>query len=144
MPHFVPVAIASALIGCVLGFGSFPNVALGDVLWKDVDGVKIPVPPSNRPRLYLRPEHVSELRARRDHPVLAPVVERLESLARRREQFKLEWDAVEYLIGGNRKLGRDTVERALALLKQSELHGFARPSRPCRRVACASCECCRK
>lgn len=117
----VRIAIAGALTACVLGFGSFANVASGEIQWKDVDGAKIPVPPPERPRLYLRPEHVGQLRARRDNSVLAPVVERLETLARRREQFRLEWDAVEYLIGGNRKLGRETVERALALLKKSEL-----------------------
>ena len=117
----VRIAIACALIGCVLDFGSFPAVASGEIQWKDVDGVKIPVPPSNRPRLYLRPEHVTDLRARRDSPVLAPVVEQLENLARRREQFRLEWEAVEYLIGGNRKLGRKTVEATLALLNESKL-----------------------
>ena len=115
------IAIVCALIGCVLDFSSFPAVASGEIQWKDVDGVKIPVPPSNRPRLYLRPEHVTDLRARRDSPVLAPVVEQLENLARRREQFRLEWEAVEYLIGGNRKLGRKTVEATLALLNESKL-----------------------
>jgi len=121
MFQFVRIAIAGAWIGCVLGSGSTSNVAWGETPWKEIGGVKIPVPPPDRPRLYLRPEHAAELRARRDHPVLAPVVERLEYLARRREHFKLEWDAVEYLIDGNRELGRETVERALALLKKSEL-----------------------
>ena len=121
MFQFVRIAIANVLIGCVLGSGSFPNLASGEIPWKNVGGVNIPVPPSDRPRLYLRPGHVAELRARRDHPVLAPVVARLESLARRREHFGLEWDAVEYLIGGDRKLGRETVEATLTLLKKSEL-----------------------
>ncbi len=114
-------AIASLLIGYVLGFGSFPTFASGELQWKAVGGVRIPVPPSNRPRLYLRPEHVSELRARRDNAVLAPIVQQLRHLASRREQLKLEWDAVEYLIDGDRKSGRQTVEATLALLKKSEL-----------------------
>jgi heparin/heparan-sulfate lyase len=53
--------------------------------------------------------------------VLAPVVEQLRKLASRHEPFKLEWDAVEYLISGDRTLGRATVEAALALLQKSEL-----------------------
>jgi hypothetical protein len=121
MLRFARITIAIVFIGCLFGFGLFSTVALGEIRWKDVDGVKIPVPPSDRPRLYLRPEHAGELSARRDNPVLAPVVERLRNLARRREQFKLEWDAVEYLISGNRKLGRETVEATLGLLKKSEL-----------------------
>lgn len=121
MPRFARIRTATVFIGCFFGFGSLSTVASGEVRWKDVDGVKIPVPPSDRPRLYLRPEHVGELSARRENPVLAPVVERLRNLARRRQQFKVEWDAVEYLISGNRKLGRETVEATLALLEKSEL-----------------------
>lgn len=121
MFHSVRILIASALIGCVLRFGMLPDVTWGEIQWKDVDSVKIPVPPSNRPRLYLRSKYVPELRARRDNPVLAPVVERLKKLAGRHEPFKLEWDAVEYLISGDQTLGRATVEAALSLLQKSEL-----------------------
>ena len=115
MTSLARIAAAAAFIGCLSGVGSFSSGAAEEISWKDVEGVKIPVPPSYRPRLYLRPEHVGELSARRDHPALAPVVEQLRNLARRREQFKLEWDALEYLIHGDRTLGRETVERALAL-----------------------------
>ena len=121
MLHATRIGITAALIGCVVSFGSFAKVATGATKWKDVDGVKVPVPPSHRPRLYLTPDHAAQLPARREHPELAPVVERLRTLARRREQFKLEWDAVEYLISGNRTLGRETVEATLTLLKNSEL-----------------------
>ena len=121
MSSFSRIVIAGALIPCLFAVRLPLTVAGDEIAWKEVTGVKVPVPPSDRPRLYLRPEHVRELAARRDNPVLSPVVERLVKLARRREQFKLEWDAVEYLISGDRTLGRKTVEATLALLKKSEL-----------------------
>ena len=115
------IGIVFVLFESVLAFSPHATKAFGDIPWKDLDGVKVPVPPSHRPRLYLRPEHVPELRARREHAALTEVVQRLEKLARRGEQFKLEWDAVEYLIGSDRELGRKTVEATLAFLKKSEL-----------------------
>ncbi len=105
MLHSMRIAIASVLIGSVASLGSFSSAECGELQWKEVAGVKVPVPPSERPRLYLRTEHIAGLSARLKDPVLRPIVERLDDLAHRREQFKLEWDAVEYLIGADRSWG---------------------------------------
>ena len=121
MSHLKRIITAVITIAPFLGFTSPANLARADLQWKNVNGTRIPVPPPDRPRLYLRPEHVGDLRARRKSPVLAPVVERLQKLARRHEAFKLEWDALEYLISRDRKLGRATVEATTALLKKTEL-----------------------
>ncbi len=45
----------------------------GDLEWMEVEGISIPVPPPERPRLYLRQKHVSGLKKRMVHPVLKPV-----------------------------------------------------------------------
>ncbi len=126
MLHHVRMAFTAAMFGTLLmgsaiEWHSVASAAPGDIQWKTIGDVKIPVPPDARPRLYLRPEHVARLRARRDAPVLAPTVKQLKRLGRRHELFKLEWEAVEYLIDGDRKSGRRTVEATLALLKKSEL-----------------------
>ncbi len=89
--------------------------------WKQVEGAKVPVPPRAHPRLYLRPEHVPQLKARLEAPALRPVVQRLESIAKKDGQLKVEWDAVRYLVTGDRDLGRAAVAAALALLKACEL-----------------------
>ena len=89
--------------------------------WTNVNGVKIPVPPDEHPRLYLRAEHAAQLPSRLQDPVLQPVVKRLEAMARKSPQYRIEWEALKYLVESNPADGRATIERALALLKRTEL-----------------------
>lgn len=89
--------------------------------WKPVDGTKIPIPPREHPRLYLRAEQAGQLPSRLADPVLRPVVDRLRSQARTSVQSRVEWDAVQYLVKQDRALGRDTIRRVLELLKKTEL-----------------------
>ena len=121
MLHFSRIAVAGVLIGSVVGFAACSTAECGELQWKEVAGVNVPVPPPNRPRLYLRTQHIAGLSARLKEPVLRPIVERLDDLARRREQFKLEWDAVKFLISADQELGRETIEATLEFLKKSEL-----------------------
>lgn len=111
------ISLASSL--CIMVIG--PARVVGDLPWKEVDGIRIPVPPPAHPRLYLRPEHVSALRSRQENRQLRPVVERLEDLAGRSELFGLEWDAVNYLIDKDPELGRRTVESTLTFLQKAKL-----------------------
>ncbi len=89
--------------------------------WQEVHGARIPIPPPEHPRLYLRASHAAELGTRLRHLELQPAVERLRAQARTSAQSKLEWDALQYLVSHDRALGRATLESALALLKKSEL-----------------------
>jgi len=89
--------------------------------WKAAGSVKVPVPPPEHPRLYLRAEQAGQLPARLTDPVLQPVVQRLTDQARKSAQFRVEWDAAQYLARKDRTLGRDTIRRALELLKKTEL-----------------------
>jgi heparin/heparan-sulfate lyase len=87
--------------------------------WQEVDGVKIPTPPAEHPRLYLRAEHVAQLPQRLKNRVLQEAVERLQS--QRSPQAKVEWDALQYLVTHDEKLGRAVIEAALPLLQKCEL-----------------------
>ncbi|MDA3924827.1 MAG: hypothetical protein PF904_09035 [Kiritimatiellae bacterium] len=100
-----------------------------ELAWKEVHGARVPVPPAVHPRLYLRAKHISALKARREHPALAPILKKLADRSKRRPDFKLELDAIEYLINGDRELGRRTVHDTLEFLKKAKL-----PDRhdPCR------------
>lgn len=89
--------------------------------WQAVDGVKLPIPPAEHPRLYLRAEQAAQLPARLKDPVLQPAVERLQKMAKRSPQSKVEWDALQYLAIKDRALGRATIESALTLLRKCEL-----------------------
>jgi heparin/heparan-sulfate lyase len=89
--------------------------------WQETDGVRIPVPPAEHPRLYLRAEHVAQLPQRLKNPVLRPAVERLQSQAKKSAQSKVEWDALQYLATRDAKLGRGTIEAVLPLLQKCVL-----------------------
>ncbi|MCX7825865.1 MAG: heparinase II/III-family protein [Verrucomicrobiae bacterium] len=80
-----------------------------------------PIPPCEHPRLYLRAAHAAQLAARLNDPVLRPVVQQLQKIAKRSPQFKVEWDALHYLVTKNRTLGRATIEVTLPLLQKCEL-----------------------
>ncbi len=89
--------------------------------WQESNGVRIPVPPAEHPRLYLRAEHVAQLPRRLKDPVLQRAVEGLQAQARRSPQSKVEWDAIQYLVTHDERLGRATIEAALPLLQKCEL-----------------------
>jgi hypothetical protein len=89
--------------------------------WQEIEGVRIPVPPAEHPRLYLRAEQVAQLPQRLKNPVLQPAVARLQAQAKRSPQSRVEWDALQYLVTRDEKLGRATIEAALPLLQKCEL-----------------------
>ena len=91
------------------------------VQWTRVDGTRLPVPPAEHPRLYLRAEHVADLSVRLKHPVLQPAIQRLQAQAERSPQWRAEWDALQYLVTRDVKLGRMVIETVLPLLQKCEL-----------------------
>ena len=101
-----------------------PLTACGKKLqdeWKVLDdGVKVPVPPAEHPRLYLRAEHIEDLRRRIEHPVLKPTWENLQRLATMNAHYSMAVDALRYLLDGDRKTGRRAVDTALDTLEAAE------------------------
>jgi heparin/heparan-sulfate lyase len=93
------------------------------LVWKDVQGTKIPVPPAEHPRLYLRAAEAAQLKARWEDPVLQPVVGRLRRMAQQSPAREVEWKALRYLVERDRKAGRATVQQTLELLRATQLSG---------------------
>jgi hypothetical protein len=89
--------------------------------WQEIDGTRVPVPPAEHPRLYLRAEHVAQLPQRLTDPVLKQAIERMQAYAKRSPQLKAEWDALQYLVTHEPESGRATIEAVLPLLQQCEL-----------------------
>ena len=85
----------------------FAHGAPAEIAWKDVEGARIPVPPAEHPRLYLRAEHVDQLADRLADPVLTPIRQRLEKLASRRQDCRLEWQSLGYLVDPDHDRGRE-------------------------------------
>ncbi len=92
-----------------------------DVQWKEVHGARIPVPPQEHPRLYLRARHIPDLGSRLSHPVLKPVADGLRRLAARDPQAKIEWDCIQYLVTRDKELGLATASAALDQLRKARL-----------------------
>lgn len=92
-----------------------------ELAWKNVEATKIPVPPADHPRLYLRRTDAAALPQRLKDPVLQPIIERLEKLSARSPQFRIEWAALQYLVKPDTARGRALIPEALELLKRSEL-----------------------
>lgn len=95
--------------------------ARADLQWQETEGTMIPIPPAGHPRLYLRGEHVAQLPLRLEAAALRPAVERLRAQSKRSTQFKVEWDALQYLISRDAALGRAIIAAALPLLQECEL-----------------------
>ncbi len=109
--------------------------AKADVIWKEVDGVNMPIPPANvHPRLYLRSEHVAELPQRKQDPILKKVWNQLENLKTDvvvspedrtwRYYFnaqglltRAELTAMDYLISKNPQTGRKAIEMIIDTLE---------------------------
>jgi heparin/heparan-sulfate lyase len=89
--------------------------------WREVRGVKVPIPPKEHPRLYLRAAGIPDLKARLLDPVLKSVVEDLKTLASKDDQARVEWNALQYLANRDEPAGRKAVDEGLALLKKTKL-----------------------
>jgi hypothetical protein len=92
-----------------------------EIQWQEAEGTRIPLPPAEHPRLYLRAQHVAQLPQRLKEPVLQRAVEGLQAQAKRSPQSKVEWDAIQYLVTQDGKLGRATIEAVLPLLQKCVL-----------------------
>lgn len=115
------LSTARLTVCAALVVASAALAAESQIQWTDVDGTRLPVPPAEHPRLYLRAEDVAKLPARLKHPVLQPAVERLQAQARNSPQLRVEWDALQYLVTHDVKQGRAVIEAALPLLQKCEL-----------------------
>ena len=107
-----------------------------DVIWKEVDGVSMPVPPKVHPRLYVREQHVPDLKNRRNDPDLKKV---WNDMIKMQEDWKpeeipevkdfrfyfnqkgltvrVELQALEYLMTKNPKVGRAAITSIIDTLE---------------------------
>lgn len=123
------VFILTVLPCCTKNYTLLSAQSKTEISWKMIDTLSIPLPPSEHPRLYLRSSHAVGLVSRINEPVLQPVIGKLKSQSSQSLQFKVEWDAIQYLITKNKTLGRNTIDSTLALLKRTELGERHDPAR---------------
>lgn len=106
-------------------------VAPSTLPWTTYDGVSIPVPPAEHPRLYLRARDLPDLQRRTTHPALKPVWDKLQAVGKTDPARAAEADAMRYLLTKDAELGRRTVAATLKLLQETQFdtkrEGITRP-----------------
>ncbi|GAB1415344.1 heparinase II/III family protein [Paludibacter sp.] len=133
----VKVSVSVIIFLSIFGIENSCAQPKPDVVWKEIDGVNMPVPPANvHPRLYLRSENIADLSARKKDPVLKKVWESLEKLKvdktpgsepsnkTWREYFdaqglltRAELTAMDYLITKKPATGREAIEMIIDTLE---------------------------
>ncbi|WP_242203533.1 heparin/heparin-sulfate lyase HepB [Aestuariivivens insulae] len=106
--------------------------------WKTIDGVSIPIPPKEHPRLYLRAQHIPDLKERMSDPDLVPVWNELVKMGneskeddgskkdwryyfdQKGETVRAELDALRYLVSKDSKKGRSAIDVILKEMQKSE------------------------
>ena len=91
-----------------------------ELTWAEYDGVSIPLPPAEHPRLYLRARNLPELHRRITAPATKPFWQKMQQAAKKDRAIAIEVDAVRYLLTSDAELGRRTVAAALDLLTNSQ------------------------
>ncbi len=107
--------------------------------WKEFEGVRIPIPPQEHPRLYLRAQHVRDLPQRMKDPVLKEVwadLNKLQADAKPSDKpekkdwryyfdsrglvTRVELKALNYLVTNNKQLAREAITLTLDTLERAE------------------------
>ena len=109
-----------------------------EVVWQEMDGVTVPIPPQTHPRLYLRPHDIPELKERVKTPQAQKLIHELRTLGKDRTvaeeaketdhgfryYFKMrgvtsraQVQALDYLTTGNKRQARRAITSMLDTLK---------------------------
>lgn len=107
-----------------------------DAIWKEVNGVSMPIPPKVHPRLYLRSEHISDLPNRIKDPGLKKVWDDLQKMKTDRTAAEIpatkdwrfyfetqglltrvELKALDYLMTNNPQTGREAITMIIDTLE---------------------------
>lgn len=92
-----------------------------EVLWKNIDTIAIPLPPSIHPRLYINSTDAAEMGTRLKNPVLQHIVGKLISQSDKTPQNQVEWNAIFYLVNKDKSFGRNIIDSTAVLLKRTVL-----------------------
>jgi len=107
--------------------------------WQEINGVSIPIPPKQHPRLYLRSCHIPQLQERMKDPILSKVWQQLTDMSKkvrseddgvvrdwryyvdqRGVSVQVEMDALRYLMNKDRTIARKAVKDCLEHMQNTE------------------------
>jgi hypothetical protein len=96
--------------------------------WEEFEGVRVPVPPPEHPRLYLRSSHIPELRERLKRPELQDVITRIK--ASKLPEVRMEWKALDYLLNRDPQTARDAIAGMAAQMTSPKIRPGGEKSNP--------------
>ncbi len=131
----VVLAVFSLWLSSDLLVAGGPGVE--DAKWMEIEGVSVPVPPAEHPRLFLRARDLDDLRSRVEHPLLKPVWEDLQQLATRNKEYQAQVDALRYLLNQDRADGRRAIETVLDTMSRCAFSEQSDVTRPIGRMLVA-------
>jgi hypothetical protein len=138
MPHRLILLPMLIVLVCLLVLPLHAGVRTPVVAqWTEIDGVRVPVPPAGHPRLFLGAQHLPDLIRRVEHPVLAPVWKELQQLGTRNKEYRMQVDALRYLLSQDAALGRRTIATALDTLASCSFQARSDITRPIGRMLVA-------
>jgi heparin/heparan-sulfate lyase len=109
--------VAAAATTQSLDLRRYQAIVTDPAKWMDDDGVQVPIPPAEHPRLYLRARDLDDLHRRVDHPVLKPTWNAMQKSEN--PQVRLEVDAVRYLLTHDTELAKRTAAAAVDTLEHA-------------------------
>lgn len=112
-----------------------------EVTWCNMDGVSVPIPPKTHPRLYIRPNEISELKERLQTPEAQQTIAVLKELSKPRTAIEekaegenrgfryyykmrgitseVQLQALDYLVNGKKEQARKAITAMLDTLKNT-------------------------
>jgi len=137
------------IIALVAPFAIFSQNII-DAKWEEVNGINIPIPPKEHPRLYLRAHNIPDLKKRMSDPDLQDILATLQVMEKDRDPkdipqekgwrfyveqkgltVRAEMDALDYLLTKDKKVGRRAITSILDTLTTANwpnVHDIARAS----------------
>lgn len=122
----------------LINLPSLTAQSTSSVEWKTLDGISIPIPPSQHPRLYLKQEHIPDLKQRFEDPELKPILDKLIKMSQEKVKddgtiktwreyvdqkgvtVESELNAARYLTTKNPEIGRKAITDILEKMKASD------------------------
>lgn len=115
--HRTVLLLAVFLSLSVLNANAVPSRPADAEWMKPVEGVSVPKPPAEHPRVLLRARDIPDLRRRIEHPALRPYWENLQRLAGENSENRMIVDALRHLIKPDPELARRAIRTALDTMR---------------------------
>lgn len=132
--------ISTVSAAILLAVPAYVAAAHDDAQWKEIDGISVPVPPAEHPRLYVRSSDIPALKEKLEDSRVKAIIRKMEKLsvprtaeeeaaakdrgfryyfAMRGITSEVQLQALDYLVNGDREQARKAITSFLDTLKNT-------------------------